>query len=131
MPLPSSRRSGLRAGRQMQVEFAKPRLRELSRPFVGNGLKPFPTAVCRNKPAPCLIRGRMRVASRRIRSDFLPRLRAETCALMRCPKLSTQGGSSQGVESKHYGVQARRRDGEAAGQRSRWAFFGSPVRISL
>jgi hypothetical protein len=27
----------------------------------------------RNKPAACLTRGRMRVASRRIRSEFLPR----------------------------------------------------------
>ncbi len=55
----------------------------------------------------------------------MPRLRAETCALMRCPKFSTQGGSSQGVESKHYGVQARRRDGEVAGYCRRWAFFSS------
>jgi len=46
MLLPPPKR--LRAGRQMQVELAKFRLRGLSKSFVGNGLKPFPTAVRRN-----------------------------------------------------------------------------------
>jgi len=58
------------------------------------------------------------VASRRIRSDSLPRLRAETFPF---PKRFGEG--------KHYGVQARRRDGEAAGQRRRWAFFSSLLKI--
>ena len=57
---------------------------------------------------------------------LLTRLRAETTALMRFPKFSTQGDSSQGVENKHYGVQARRRESEAAGERRRWVFFSSP-----
>jgi len=45
----------------------------------------------------------------------LPRLRAETSALMRRPKFSTEGVNSQADEGEHTGVQARRRDGEAAG----------------
>jgi len=65
MPLPPPRKAGLRAGRQMQAELCEI-------PLAG---------------APEILR----VASRRIRSDFLP----------------------------------RRRDGEAAGIRRRWAFFGS------
>jgi len=36
----------------MRVESSKSRLRGLPKSFVGNGLKPFPTAVHRNKPAP-------------------------------------------------------------------------------
>ena len=65
--LSSPRRAGLRAGRQMQVEPAKSRLRGPLRAFhlpfrqailLGNGLKPFPTAVPRNRPAPCLTRRR-------------------------------------------------------------------------
>ena len=54
--------------------------------------------------------------SRRIRSDSLPRLRAEISPLMKGAKLSTQGVSSQADEDGNYGVQARRRGGEAAGQ---------------
>jgi len=46
---------------------------------------------------------------------LLPRLRAETSALMRRPKSSTEGVNSQADEGEHYGVQARRREGEAAG----------------
>jgi len=45
----------------------------------------------------------------------LPHLRAETTALIRRPKFSAQGVGSQAAEGGHYGVQARRRDGEAAG----------------
>ena len=44
MSLPSSRKAGLRAGRQMQVESSKSRLRGRPKSFVGNGFKPFPTA---------------------------------------------------------------------------------------
>jgi hypothetical protein len=43
MALPSPRKAGLRAGKQMQVESAKSRLRGLPKSFVGNGFKPFPT----------------------------------------------------------------------------------------
>jgi hypothetical protein len=95
MPLPSPK--GLRAGRQMQVESSKSRLR--GRPRVSH--LPFRQAL-------------LRVASRRIRSDFLPRLRAETSALARCPKLSTPWANSKANEGRHYGVQARRRVGESA-----------------
>ena len=56
--LPSSRRAGLRAGRQMQVESAKSRLRGSPRAF--------------HLP---VRQATLRVASRRIRSDFLPRRR--------------------------------------------------------
>jgi len=46
MPLPSSRRAGLRAGRQMQVESAKSRLRRPSRAFH----QPFRQAIlCRER----------------------------------------------------------------------------------
>ena len=40
--------------------FAEAAARRQAKSFVGNGLKPFPTDVRRNKPAPCLTRGRMR-----------------------------------------------------------------------
>ena len=89
MPLSPPRKAGLRAGRQRQVESCEI-------PLAG---------------APEILR----VASRRIRSDFLPRLRAETSARVRRSKFSTQGVSLQADEGTHYGVQARRRDGEAAG----------------
>jgi|PlaIllAssembly_1097288.scaffolds.fasta_scaffold143954_2 hypothetical protein len=46
---------------------------------------------------------------------LLPRLRAETSPLMKGAKLSSQGVSSQADEDGNYGVQARRREGEAAG----------------
>jgi len=52
------------------------------------------------------------MVSQRIRSDFLPRLRAETSALTRRAKFSTRGVSSQADEGGNYGVQARRREGE-------------------
>jgi len=47
----------------------------------------------------------------------LPRLRAETSPLMKGAKLSSQGVSSQADEDRNYGVQARRRESEAAGRR--------------
>ena len=50
----------------------------------------------------------------------MPRLRAETLPF---PKRSGEG--------KHYGVQARRRDSEAAGSRRRWAFFSNPLESLL
>ena len=80
MALPSSRKAGLRAGRQMQVDAAKSRLR--GRPRAFHLL--FRQAI-------------LRVASRRIRSDFLP----------------------------------RRRGGESAGKRRRWAFFNSLFILDL
>jgi hypothetical protein len=43
MFLLSSRKAELRAGKQMQVESAKSRLRGRPESFVGNGLKPFST----------------------------------------------------------------------------------------
>ena len=67
----------------------------------------------------------VRMVSRRIRSNLLPRLRAETPFFMWCPNFPIQGTHSQELQSKHYGVQARRREGEAPGHRSRWAFFSS------
>ena len=39
---------------------ARAATRRQAKSFVGNGLKPFPTFVRRNEPAPCLTRGRMR-----------------------------------------------------------------------
>jgi hypothetical protein len=63
------------------------------------------------KPRPSTRRGGVATNKERL----LPRLRAETSALMRRPKFSTEGVNSQADEGEHYGVQARRRDGEAAG----------------
>ena len=42
-----------------KLSLAKSRSRGRPKSFVGNGLKPFPTGVHRNKLAPCLTRGRM------------------------------------------------------------------------
>ena len=58
--LPSSRKAGLRAGMQMQVKFAKSRLRGFLKSLVENGFKPSPTTVSYNRSASVLDRGRMR-----------------------------------------------------------------------
>ena len=83
--LPSPRKAVLRAGRQMQVELCEI-------PSAGGPRDAF------HLPIRQAI---LRVASRRLRSDILPRLRAETSALVRCPKLSTPWASSQANEGRH------------------------------
>ena len=59
MPLPSSRKGGT-SRRQADASWVFEISLELPKSLVGNGFKPFPTDVRRNKPAPCLTRGRVK-----------------------------------------------------------------------
>jgi hypothetical protein len=63
----------LKNAHMQDSSFDKLRINSILRK--GERRSAFPTVLRGNKPAPCLTRGRMRVASRRIRSDFLPRRR--------------------------------------------------------
>ena len=47
----------MQAGR-CKLSLAKSRLRGSKKSLVGNGLKPFPTQVRRNQPAPCFDTGK-------------------------------------------------------------------------